>query len=121
MKFGQRLKSLREEQQPKLYQKELAEKLGVSRQLITMWETDQRTPDADQLQQIASIFNCSTDYLLGKSNIRHIQEYEPTHKEVEEVIRQNSIMFNGAPLDEEDKEDVVKVIKLALGMKRRKQ
>lgn len=120
MNFAKRIKQLREDRKPKLYQKELAEAIGVSRQAITMWETNQRIPDSEKLQEIANYFNCSVDFLLGKSNIRHVQMKYEMPKEVENVIRESNIMFDGAPLDDEDKEDVIEVIKTALKIKKRK-
>ncbi|MDD5486939.1 MAG: helix-turn-helix domain-containing protein [Dehalococcoidales bacterium] len=64
MSFAKRLKQLRNSYRPKIYQKELADALGVSRQAITMWETGQRTPDPKMLQRIADYFDVSVDYLL---------------------------------------------------------
>lgn len=68
MSFGERLKHLREKHKPKIYQKELADGIGVSRQAITMWETGQRIPDTVTLQKIANYFKVSTDYLLGRTD-----------------------------------------------------
>ena len=43
---------------------ELAKMLNVAVPTISMWESDKRRPGADMLQQIASIFNVSIEYLL---------------------------------------------------------
>lgn len=48
-------------------QKELAEKLNVSRSTISMWETGASEPDFDNVVKIAGIFKVSVDYLLGAS------------------------------------------------------
>lgn len=45
-------------------QEELAEKLGVSRQSISKWESAQSVPDLTRVIQLAEIFSVSTDYLL---------------------------------------------------------
>lgn len=47
-----------------LSQDELAEKLNVSRQAISKWETDQATPELDKIVKLAELFNVTTDYLL---------------------------------------------------------
>lgn len=45
-------------------QKELAEKLGVSRQSVSKWEGAQSTPDLNRILQLSEIFGVSTDTLL---------------------------------------------------------
>lgn len=52
-----------------LSQKDLAEKIGVSRSAIGMYETGEREPDFETLEAIADIFNVNMDTLLGKSDI----------------------------------------------------
>ena len=45
-------------------QEELAEKLGVTRQSISKWESAQSVPDLERILQLSRIFGVSTDYLL---------------------------------------------------------
>lgn len=45
-------------------QEELADKLSVSRQAVSKWESAQSVPDLQRVLQLAEIFNVSTDYLL---------------------------------------------------------
>lgn len=45
-------------------QEELAERLGVSRQSVSKYESAQSIPDLDKLLRLASIFGVTTDYLL---------------------------------------------------------
>src|SRR6056297_3760304 len=66
--FKDRLKKLRKEKQ--LYQKDLADVVGVSDGAIGMYETGKRTPDKDILVKLASYFDVSLDYLLGQTNER---------------------------------------------------
>ncbi len=47
-----------------LSQDELAEKLGVSRQSISLWETGQTQPTLENIMALAKIFNVSSDVLL---------------------------------------------------------
>lgn len=50
-----------------LTQVEMAEKLGISRSTIGMYETGAREPDFETLEAIADFFNVDTDYLLGRT------------------------------------------------------
>ncbi len=52
----------------RMTQAEIAEKLGISRSTIGMYETGAREPDFNTLEKIADLFNVDTDYLLGRSN-----------------------------------------------------
>lgn len=47
-------------------QKQVAEKLGVSPSIVSGYETGERTPSTEVLLSLSYLFNCSTDYLLGK-------------------------------------------------------
>ena len=64
--FGNRLKTLRIH--AKLTQSQLAQKLGLTKSVISAYETGLRLPSYDVLIHIAKIFNVSTDYLLGVDN-----------------------------------------------------
>lgn len=45
-------------------QEELAHRLGVSRQAVSKWESEQAVPDLNRVLQMADLFGVSTDYLL---------------------------------------------------------
>lgn len=45
-------------------QEELAEKIGVSRQSISKWESAQSVPDLNKILLLSKVFEVSTDYLL---------------------------------------------------------
>lgn len=49
-------------------QAEMAEKLGISRSTIGMYETGAREPDFETLEAIADFFNVDIDYLLGRTD-----------------------------------------------------
>lgn len=68
--FGERLKSLR--QSKGLTQKQLSDKLGLTKSVISAYETDLRLPSYDVLKHIAAIFGVTTDYLLGMSKAQMI-------------------------------------------------
>lgn len=50
-----------------LTQDELAQKLGISKGSVAMWETNKRTPSTGILVRLADLFGVTTDYLLGRS------------------------------------------------------
>lgn len=64
MTFAEKLKSIRK--QAGMSQEKLAEKLGVSRQAVTKWETNMGIPDVENIMAIAALFDISIDELLGK-------------------------------------------------------
>jgi transcriptional regulator with XRE-family HTH domain len=52
-----------------LSQKQVADRIGVSPSIVSGYETGERTPSTDVLLSLSYLYNCSTDYLLGKQNI----------------------------------------------------
>ncbi|MFY9177134.1 MAG: helix-turn-helix transcriptional regulator [Caldicoprobacterales bacterium] len=69
MGFPERLAKLRMEFN--MTQKELADKIGVSRAAIGMYEIGRRDPDTDTIIKLTKIFGVSADYLMGISDIRN--------------------------------------------------
>lgn len=61
-----------------LSQEEVAEKLGVSRQTISKWETEETVPDIYQTKKLAKIYGLSLDELI---------DADLDQKEIEEVIK----------------------------------
>ena len=66
-------------------QEELAEKVGVSRQSISKWESAQSVPDLDKILVLSRIFGVSTDYLLGVKATSTIDITGLTEADVEVV------------------------------------
>lgn len=67
MNFSEKLLTLRKAKD--LTQEQLAEKLNVSRQSVSKWESGQATPDLEKIVEISAIFDVTTDYLLKSSEI----------------------------------------------------
>lgn len=63
IEFGKKISELRN--QRKLTQAELAEKLSVSTQAVSKWETGNGFPDVQIIPQIARVLETTTDYLFG--------------------------------------------------------
>ena len=61
-----------------LSQDKVAEKLGITRQTISKWETNETIPDIYQAKKLAKLYNLSLDELI---------EFDMDIKEIEEVIK----------------------------------
>ena len=64
--MNMRLKELRK--QKKITQEKLSKEIGFSRSLISLWESGISEPDNNTIIKLAEYFNCTTDYILGKTN-----------------------------------------------------
>lgn len=64
-----------------LSQEEVAEKLGVSRQTISKWETDETLPDIRQSKSLAVLYHLSLEELI---------EFDIDVKEIQEMIDKTS-------------------------------
>lgn len=62
MNIADRIQSLRKTKG--ISQEELADIIGVSRQTISKWESEQSTPDMDRIIQLSDCFDVTTDFLL---------------------------------------------------------
>jgi transcriptional regulator with XRE-family HTH domain len=99
-----------------LSQRELGDLFGITQQAVGRWETGQALPDAPTLGKLADFFNISVDYLLGRDNtisaLSRKEEKKP--KDLQKLLEQHEIMFDGATLTEEDKQDILNVIELKI-------
>lgn len=77
MDIGEKLLDLRKSKH--LSQEEVAEKLNVSRQTVSKWETNQSMPDFDKIAPLCELYGISADELLM------IQKKETKVVEVEEI------------------------------------
>ena len=88
MKFGDKLIELRKKNG--YSQEELAEKLGVSRQSVSKWESNNTYPETDKIIQIANLFDCSMDDLINDK----ITDVETTQRKNRNNVRKiwNSLL-----------------------------
>ena len=73
--LGQRIARLRKNKG--LTQEELGDKVGVSSQAVSKWETDSSVPDVMLLVKIANLFDISVDELLGNDRIKETPQIVP--------------------------------------------
>ena len=71
-----------------LSQEEVAEKLGVSRQTVSKWETDETVPDIRQSKKMAVLYKMSLDELIDFDiDVQEIQDaIDNTREDVQEKI-----------------------------------
>ena len=66
-----------------LSQEALAERIGVSRQAVSKWETGDAEPEISKLRSLAQIFGVTTDWLL--SDAEHEEQHTKTEEKAESV------------------------------------
>jgi len=76
--LGKRLRELRRARD--LRQQDVAESLKLTASAIGMYERGRRDPDSETLQQLADFFGVSTDYLLGRTEVRGLVETAATSR-----------------------------------------
>ena len=111
--FADILKKLRKNNN--MTQDILAEKLGIKRSTVGMYETGKRRPDIDMIGKIAKVFDVDIDSLLGekaerdnekKLNRRDELDIAKKLKDTFELLENanDGLMFDGEPLDERERE-----------------
>ena len=65
MTFAHRLRELRKGK--RWTQRELADKISVSPQVVSNWEREYSAPDTDDVAILAELFDVPADYLLGRT------------------------------------------------------
>ena len=80
MKIGERMSELRRDRG--LKQKEIAKVLNVAVSTVSNYETDSHEPDLSNLCKLADLLGVSTDYLLGRTDIKESMNVlkEPIHE-----------------------------------------
>lgn len=67
MKIGEKISRLRKENN--YTQEQLAERMGVSRQSVSKWESNIAYPETEKLIQLSELFDCTLDYLLKEDEL----------------------------------------------------
>lgn len=99
MSFGDILKKLRQDNN--LTQEELAKKINNSRSNIANYENGKNMPSVEVLERLSEIFNVSTDYLLGKSDIRNPEEIKMDNDKI--IIGLSKKDYNPPTKEQQDK------------------
>lgn len=92
MRFCDKLPKLRKENN--LSQEQLADRLGVSRQAVSKWESGSSYPDMDKMIQICNILNCTLEDLLDDGVIKqNSKSTETTNKNSFNTYFQDFLKF----------------------------
>lgn len=112
--LGTKLKQLRKNLG--ITQSELAEKIGISSSAVGMYEQGRREPDNNTLLKLCSFFGISSDYLLGNTETKSTsgsREVSDVFDEFTQILSsQQCLMFDGIPLNDEDRSKIVDAIKV---------
>ena len=76
----------------KLTQAQLAQRLGLTKSVISAYETGLRMPSYDILISIAKIFNVSTDFLLGLEKKQEVDFSGLTDEEISALLNLIRVM-----------------------------
>ena len=83
MNLPEKLQNLRKEKH--LSQEELADRLDISRQSVSKWESGLAMPEIDKIIMLSEMFGVTTDYLLKDSEtLQSVEETEDNEK-IEEI------------------------------------
>jgi len=82
--LGDKLKALRI--QKGLTQVEVAERIGVSKAIISYYEMSERQPSYEALIKLAQLYNVTTEYLLGIETKKTVEVTGLTRRQVDLVI-----------------------------------
>lgn len=83
MNLSDNLKRIRKDNN--LSQEQLAEKLGVSRQAVSKWESGQSYPEMDKVLLICKLFNYGIDELMNE-NVREVDENKQAKNNISKYI-----------------------------------
>jgi transcriptional regulator with XRE-family HTH domain len=80
LKLAEKIKKLRKIHN--LTQKKLAEKIGLERKQICLYETGESKPSVDALKKLAIVFGVTTDFLLNDLKDENLDYFGFTDKEL---------------------------------------
>jgi transcriptional regulator with XRE-family HTH domain len=122
--FPNRFKHIREKSG--LTQQQLADKLGISRSAVGMYEKGEREPNFETLELIADTFNVDMNYLLGKKPSTEVMPdtyyFNPKTSKIAQEIYDNkelSLLFDAAR--DADPEDLQTVHSMLMALKRKEK
>lgn len=69
----------------------VGKEMGVSSGIISTWKKEGHCPSGEMLIKIADYFDCSIDYLVGRSNIINVQKNELSEDDLYIIEKLNSL------------------------------
>lgn len=88
-------KQLRQEH--RFTQEHLSYLLHVDQTTVSKWETDKALPEPNMLIKLSELYDCSIDYLLGRSDIRHPNGLHPPSITYSKLVLTRNLSDEPAP------------------------
>lgn len=108
-----------------LTQKQLADKVSVSPQVVSNWERGYTEPSADDISRLSEVLDCPGDYLLGKNVDISVNGKKIISKEERDIAKRMSelrsdlasatgLLFDGEPMSEEARESLLEAMEFGV-------
>ena len=110
--FSARLKELRRKHHMSML--ELGNRIGAAKSTVAGYESGAREPALGTVAAISRIFNVSSDYLLGLSDV----PAPPLSANAGTVSKDRTLHWNGEPLSDEETELLLRLLRAAEDAKR---
>lgn len=108
--IGYRISELRK--QAGMSQFQLAKVLNVATSTLGMYETGKREPSLKVMNRIANYFNVTTDYLLGRPELK-----KETDIDLDNAL-DNAVAYNGKPISDDDRAMAKSLLQAYFGNKK---
>lgn len=90
IQMGERLKQLR--QSKHLTLKQVAERVGISVSVLSAYEVEDRHPSYHILLRLATLYDVSCDYLIGREKMRTLDVTGLSQREIDSIAEIIAIM-----------------------------
>lgn len=108
-----------------LSQEELSKIVSVTQQAVNKWENGKSNPDLDTIKILADLFDCSTDYLLNRTEERRlatlVKEALTKYTTRESLPFLNNLLLKVPDLTEEEKDSLYEHIEFLIQQIERKR
>lgn len=106
----------------KLTTRDVYKLTGISNGHISDIENGKRKPSADILKRLAPIYKVNVEELLKMAGYlpQDEPEYNNTPIDISFLLKKEGVMFDGEPLTEEDKEDLIRIAQIILSKRKKK-
>lgn len=120
---GNRIRELREVKG--ISGTKLAEMIGISPQYLYDLERGEKRLNEETIARLTEVLKVSADYLLGLSDQPQLSVWDrdapPTDMELEELLKASNPNFFGAPLNDEDIEDILTYMRVKWEREKKKR